>query len=585
MGGKKMKKLSENLRKLRNIFCYKTIQDEILEIPREVKRQTYSLVMSVLGMFFAFMLKLTNSLLAEKLIILGIMCFCLYQAQKLIDESLYYLSNDTRTKSSELYQKNIAVKASQVIIKVQNTVLKYDEKDGYYHAFSNEKVMNTIQRYLNRAWSRQAGLIFNYLTIITVTIMIAVTIATNTSIPQPIFIPILLVFITSNAILSTYKSKRRNKLYSFESKTEVEKNILINDVLRIPPIVESDNRMRINRLEKTLEEYSKERIETNQKVGIVEILQRLIGLIVNYGIIGVLFYSIYPNINGNTITEVIATITIIEAIYSRVNSAIRVVDNVVDDINLMEIERPDMELIMERYNNPVEVVKKEEMNVSPFCISYKQKENELSFSLRLEQHINMKKGDIFILRGPSGAGKSTFLDLITGRMKQKMENEIPKYLIFNEKLVFGSLSLYDEMFCDETPDFPKIQEILKGLNLWDEILKQSGDVWEWLRLHDSKAPSNGQKQRLLIAKILYWLDDEDFVLLDEPTSGLDEKADDYNESNATAAKIMNFIIEYINKDRKRIVIIATHQDLADLKYTVKNLYFIRKGNESKIIFE
>ena len=71
------------------------------------------------------------------------------------------------------------------------------------------------------------------------------------------------------------------------------------------------------------------------------------------------------------------------------------------------------------------------------------------------------------------------------------------------------------MFCDETPDFPKIQEILKGLNLWDEILKQSGDVWEWLRLHDSKAPSNGQKQRLLIAKILYWLDDEDFVLLDE----------------------------------------------------------------------
>ena len=89
----------------------------------------------------------------------------------------------------------------------------------------------------------------------------------------------------------------------------------------------------------------------------------------------------------------------------------------------------------------------------------------------------------------------------------------------------------------------------------------------------------------MIAKILYWLDDEDFVLLDEPTSGLDEKADDYNESNATAAKIMNFIIEYINKDRKRIVIIATHQDLADLKYTVKNLYFIRKGNESKIIFE
>ena len=445
--------------------------------------------------------------------------------------------------------------------------------------------MNTLQRYLNRAWARQAELIFNYSAIIIVTIMIAVTIATNTSIPQQIFIPILIIFIISNSMLSYYKSKRKNKLYSFESKIEVEKNILINDVLRIPPIVESDNKMRINRIERVLADYSKEKIDTNKKVGIVEIIQRLMELIVNYGIIGVLFYSIYPNINGNTITEVIATITIIEAIYSRVNSAIRVVDSMVDDISILEIERPDMELIIKRYNNPVEVVKMEEMNLSPFCISYKQKEDELSFSLRLEQPINMKKGNLFILRGPSGAGKSTFLDLITGRMKQKKENKIPKYLIFNEKLVFGSLSLYDEMFCDETPDFSKMHEILKGLNLWDEILKQSGDVWEWLRQHDSKAPSNGQKQRLLIAKILYWLDDEDFVLLDEPTSGLDEKADDYNESNATAAKIMNFIIEYINKDRKRIVIIATHQDLADLKYTVKNLYFIRKGNESKIIFE
>lgn len=133
MGGMKMKKLSENLRKLKSIFGYKTIQDEILEIPRElkiqeVKRQTYSLVMSVLGMFFAFMLKLTNNLLAEKLIILGIMCFCLYQAQYLIDQSLYVLSNNSRTKFSELVLKNIAIKASQVIIKVQNSVLKYDEK-------------------------------------------------------------------------------------------------------------------------------------------------------------------------------------------------------------------------------------------------------------------------------------------------------------------------------------------------------------------------------------------------------------------------------------------------------------------------
>ena len=585
-----MKKLSEYLREMKNIFCYQTIDDKSLKIPRElkmqeIKRQIFSLLMSILGMAFAFMLKLTNTLLAEKLIILGIICFCFYQSQRLIDQSLYVWSNSIRTKFSELVQKNISIKASEILIKVQNSVLKYDEKDGYYHTFSNEKVLNTIQRYLGRAWARQSDLIFNYLSIVSVVIMIIVTIITNTSISQKVFIPILLFFIIANGILSVYKSKRRNKLYIIESKTEVKKNVLINDILRVPAIVQNDNRMRINRLEETLANYSKEKIDANNKFGIIQIIQTVIELIVNYGIIGLLFASVYPNITGNSITEVIATITIIETIYSRVNSAIRVVDDMMSDISMMEVEKPDMELIMERFNNPVEIVKTEKMNILPFSVSYKEKEDEISFSLKLDTFIEMKKGDILILRGPSGAGKSTFMDLVTGRMKHNRENKIPKYLIFNEKLILGSLSLFEELFCDEVPDYEKMEYILKGLKLWDEIFKQSSNVWDWLCNHDVNAPSNGQKQRLILAKILYWLNDEDLVLLDEPTSGLDEKADDYNESNATATEIINFLIYYINKNRERIIIISTHQDLADVNYETKNLFFIRKGNESRIILE
>ena len=585
-----MKKLSEYLREMKNIFCYQTIDDKSLKIPRElkmqeIKRQIFLLLMSILGMVFAFMLKLTNTLLAEKLIILGIICFCFYQSQRLIDQSLYVWSNSIRTKFSELVQKNISIKASEILIKVQNSVLKYDEKDGYYHTFSNEKVLNTIQRYLGRAWARQSDLIFNYLSIVSVVIMIIVTIITNTSISQKVFIPILLFFIIANGILSVYKSKRRNKLYIIESKTEVKKNVLINDILRVPAIVQNDNRMRINRLEETLANYSKEKIDANNKFGIIQIAQTAIELIVNYGIIALLFASVYPNITGNSITEVIATITIIETIYSRVNSAIRVVDDMMSDISMMEVEKPDMELIMERFNNPVEIVKTEKMNILPFFVSYKEKEDEISFSLKLDTSIEMRKGDILILRGPSGAGKSTFMDLVTGRMKHNRENKIPKYLIFNEKLILGSLSLFEELFCDEVPDYEKMEYILKGLKLWDEIFKQSSNVWDWLRNHDVNAPSNGQKQRLILAKILYWLNDEDLVLLDEPTSGLDEKADDYNESNATATEIINFLIYYINKNRERIIIISTHQDLADVNYETKNLFFIRKGNESRIILE
>ena len=66
----------------------------------------------------------------------------------------------------------------------------------------------------------------------------------------------------------------------------------------------------------------------------------------------------------------------------------------------------------------------------------------------------------------------------------------------------------------------------------------------------------------------------------ECITDLEERLDGYGNK-----EFGRYILFSINKDRKRIVIIATHQDLADLKYTVKNLYFIRKGNESKIIFE
>lgn len=51
--------------------------------------------------------------------------------------------------------------------------------------------------------------------------------------------------------------------------------------------------------------------------------------------------------------------------------------------------------------------------------------------------------------------------------------------------------------------------------------------------------SNGQNQRLILAKILYWIDDDiDIVCLDECTSGLDEKSD----TGADAQKILEYII-------------------------------------------
>ena len=93
--------------------------------------------------------------------------------------------------------------------------------------------------------------------------------------------------------------------------------------------------------------------------------------------------------------------------------------------------------------------------------------------------------------------------------------------------------------------------------------------------------SNGQKQRLILAKMLYWLNDEiDVMVLDECTSGLDDKAE---SDSADAERILEYIVRYANRDKKRIVIISTHQNIDGFKknlaneYTFRNLQFAKEG--------
>lgn len=127
-----------------------------------------------------------------------------------------------------------------------------------------------------------------------------------------------------------------------------------------------------------------------------------------------------------------------------------------------------------------------------------------------------------------------------------------------------------------------MQTILEKLHLWCEIKSNCFDVWKWMKEKQfEQSLSNGQKQRLILAKMLYWLDEEiDVMVLDECTSGLDDKAE---SDSADAERILEYIVRYANKDKRRIVIISTHQNIDGFKqnlaneYTFRNLQFVKEG--------
>lgn len=178
------------------------------------------------------------------------------------------------------------------------------------------------------------------------------------------------------------------------------------------------------------------------------------------------------------------------------------------------------------------------------------------------------------------------MNMLTERIRLEKSTNIPstqRFLFYDEKLKFGSLSIYEELFCcEETPDLLKMQGILENLHLWSEIKSNCFDVWKWMKEKKfEKSLSNGQKQRLIIAKLLYWLDNEiDVLVLDECTSGLDDKLE---SDSADAERILEYIVRYANLDKKRIVIISTHQNIDGFKeklnneFIFRNLHFFKEG--------
>ena len=230
--------------------------------------------------------------------------------------------------------------------------------------------------------------------------------------------------------------------------------------------------------------------------------------------------------------------------------------------------------------------------MNPFSIQYiEESENDKPFKLISKNQISIKKGEVAILYGPSGSGKSTFMKMLTERIRLEKSTEIPstsRFLFYDEKLKFGSLNIWEELFCcSENPDLAKMQNILQNLHLWKEIKSNCFDVWKWMKEKTfEQSLSNGQKQRLILAKMLYWLDDEiDVLVLDECTSGLDDKTE---TDSADAEKILEYIVRYANSDKKRIVIISTHQNIDGFKkklnneYYFRNLQFVKEGEMNLI---
>lgn len=563
------------------------LDESILKMPKNVRKmgikiEILSLSLTIFSLVFAFILKVTNMMIEQKLFLLGIILYMLYCGEKVLRDAFNLYSDTEYAKYNMIFEDELVLKGTNIIGVTKDRVLKYDENSKIYRIMDNETILNTIKKYLDNLWRHQIKHRFDIIEIISILLMVATAIITNDAIPNNIYISLILIFGSLSFVSSAYINLNRGNYYKKNREFNNEQSIIVNDLLRVPTIVSKDLDMRIARFKKTVIDSNKNIKDFHKKMNFTRMIMTIIETLSQYGII--VFYVMnvkLENLTLGSIAQITATLAIVETAIGYMRRFVNALEDNNDRLVALEKESADMKLILEIYHNinqkEVNIIV-DSINIKPFTIKYlKGSNNDIPFTLRSDKDININKGEVIVLYGPSGSGKSTFMNMLTERIKLEKSTDIPttsRFLMYDDKLKFGSLSIYEEIFCDsENPDLLKMKNILKNLHLWEEIEANSKNVWQYMKERKFEhSLSNGQKQRLILAKLLYFLDDNiDALILDECTSGLDD--DDKNHIDA--CDVLEYIVKYSNKDKKRIVIISTHQNIDKFKDNIKNEYKIR----------
>lgn len=217
------------------------------------------------------------------------------------------------------------------------------------------------------------------------------------------------------------------------------------------------------------------------------------------------------------------TISRIQVNLNGINSALPIVDEfltICDDLDIKNVKEPQKPIFAE-FNKSLEL-----KNI------YFEYEKDKPILKNINLTIN--KGEFLGIAGLSGAGKTTLVDIIAGLLTPKsgkilidgkpQENSlrigyIPQEVSLinasiKENVAYGCSGIWDE----------RVIEVLKKAQLYDFIMKNYKDGINANPFIDSNGFSQGQKQRLAIARALY--SDPDILILDEATSSLDLKTED-----------------------------------------------------------
>lgn len=272
----------------------------------------------------------------------------------------------------------------------------------------------------------------------------------------------------------------------------------------------------------------------------------------------ILYFSVTKVFNGEmTFGTMISIQFIVGFMSSPINSIINFIGQYINFKMLLNYVEADHNLFKQSLF-PDAIVEINNIEVIDFYNSSLLYQNATVPAL-LDINFKIHKGRKYAFVGKSGSGKSSLLKLILGLYSPsdgRMEvNNIsisevdPASYREHFSVMLQESRLIEGTFIDnitykaERTDFEFLNEVVKLTNLDDILTQYDKGIFSIIN-NNAQGLSDGQKQRILIARALYRY--REFLVLDEPTSSLDP----YNK---------HVIFEnIIKKFEGRTMLVATH---------------------------
>ncbi|NUV00340.1 hypothetical protein XO12_09660 [Marinitoga sp. 1154] len=186
------------------------------------------------------------------------------------------------------------------------------------------------------------------------------------------------------------------------------------------------------------------------------------------------------------------------------------------------------------------------------CTIYTENKEKL---LEIEDFIINKSNGLYIIKGKNGSGKTTILNLLTQIASPEIikKNKKNSAFYFSKEFIESCSYLYNPVYLFEgdvktniifnnTEDPQYLKEIISMLNI-NNLDKKIN--FQNLNI------SLGEKQKIHLARVLYFSKDKNILLLDEPLSNLDYKTKEN-------------IKDYLGKlKEEKIILVVSHENLFD----------------------